>query len=71
MQQDEFTQLFVSFFKERPSFCVSKVAVELGFDRLNLSKILFGSRNIPRAKRGIFRSFMGKYGMKIEQSWSI
>ncbi len=71
MQQDEFTQLFVSFFKERPSFCVSKVAVELGFDRLNLSKIIFGTRNIPGAKRRKFCKFMEKYGMKIEQSWSI
>jgi len=71
MNQDEFTRTFVLFIRERPSFCISKVAVELGFDRLNLSKILFGSRNIPRAKRGVFYSFIGKYGMKIEQSWSI
>ena len=64
MNQDEFTQSFVSFFKERPSFCVTKMAHEIGFDRLNLSKIIFGTRNIPRAKRGIFHNFMSKYGLK-------
>jgi hypothetical protein len=71
MHQDEFTLSFVHFFKERPSFCVTKMATELGFDRLNLSKIVFGTRNVPREKRGKFCSFMEKYGHKIEQKWSI
>jgi hypothetical protein len=47
------------------------MASELGFDRLNLSKIIFGTRNVPSAKRGIFCSFMEKYGRKTEEEWSI
>jgi hypothetical protein len=60
MNQDEFTKLFLAFIQERPSLCKSKMAKELHFDRVDLSKIVFGIKNIPRKKRGGFCKFMAK-----------
>lgn len=56
---------FIEFIKERPAICITKLAKEIDIDRVNLSKIILGYRNIPKKKKGVFLQIMNKYGYRI------
>ena len=56
------TDHFRYFLQVRPSISPARLAVELGFDRANLQKIIIGKREIPQSRRGDFYRLMLRYG---------
>jgi hypothetical protein len=61
-------QSFRQFIAGCPALNLSALADELGIDRVNLNKIINGSRKIPQAKRGQF--FEGWWGIKAAACFS-